>query len=96
MGESVHAGCGGQSFGHGGHHFGVDNSHNGNVMGVDADEFALFLHVGNNIVDGDLCGGSRGCGNGDNGNAGVLCGSNSLERTDVGKFGIGNDDTDCL
>ena len=40
VGQGVHAGGGGEALGHGGHHVGVDDGHDGDVVGVDADELA--------------------------------------------------------
>ena len=68
----------------------------GHVVGVDADEFALLLHVGDDVVDGNLGGGAGGGGNGDDGHARVLGGSDALQAAHVRKFGVGDDDADGL
>ena len=60
-------------------------------MHVNADHLAVLLHVGDNVVDGDLRGGACGGGHGDDGHALILGGCNALERTHVGEFGIVDD-----
>ena len=73
VGQGVHAGSGSQSGGHGGHHIRVHHGDLGDVVGVHADELTLLLHVGDDVVDGDLSGGAGGGGDGD-GEDGVLLG----------------------
>ena len=96
VGQGVHTGAGGEALGHGAHHLGVDNGADGHVVGVDADELAALLHVGDDVVDGDLGGGTGGGGYGDDGRAGVLGGRGALEGTHVGELGVGDDDADGL
>ena len=86
--KSIHAGGGGEALGHGVHHLRVHNGHYGHVVGVNTDEFPFALHVGDNVVDGDL-GGGTGCGgHRDYGHAGLLGGSHAFQRTHIGKLGI--------
>ena len=96
VGESVHTRSGGKSRGHRGHHIGVNDCNDGNVVSVNANELALLLNVGNNVVDSYLSRSTCGGGNCDYRNAGVLCGSNALERANVLVLGVGDDDTDSL
>ena len=96
MGQRIHTGGGSQTLGHGGHHVGVDHSDLGDIIGVHADELALLLHVGDDIVDGDL-GSSTGGGGHCNGEHCVLLGgSNTFQRADVRKLGVIDDDADGL
>ena len=96
VGQSVHAGGGGEALGHGGHHVGVNNGHHGDVVGVHADELAVLLHVGDDVVDGDLRGGAGGGGHSDDGQAGVLGVGGALQGAHVGELGVGDDDADGL
>ena len=96
MGESVHAGGSGEAGGHGGHHVGVDDGDLGDVVGVNADELADLVRVGDYVVDGDLSGGA-GRGRDGDGERGVLLGgSDALEAGHVGKLGVLDDDADAL
>ena len=54
MGQCIHTGGSGQALGHGGHHIGVHHGDFRDVVGVHADELALLLHIGDDVVDGDL------------------------------------------
>ena len=65
-------------------------------MGVHTDEFALLLHIGDNVVDGHLSRGSGRGGNGDDGDAGLLSGGNALQAPHVLKLRVGDDDADGL
>ena len=96
VGQGVHAGGGGEALGHGGHHVGVNNGHHGDVVGVHADELPVLLHVGDDVVDGDLSGGAGGSGHCDDGQAGVLGGGHAFQGADVGELGVGGDDADGL
>ena len=96
VGQSIHTRSGGEGSGHGGHHIGIHNGHHGNIVGIHADELALLLHVGDDVVDGDLGGGAGGGGDGDDGHAGVLGGSHALQGADVSELGVGDDDADGL
>ena len=96
VGQGIHTGGGGQPLGHGGHHIRVDDGDYGHIVGVNADEFSLALHVGDHVVDGHLCGGSGCGGNGNDGNTGVLCGSGALKASHILKFRVGDDDADGL
>ena len=71
VGQSVHAGGGSQTLGHGGHHIGVNHSDLGDVVGIDADELALLFDIGDDVVDGDFSGSTGGGGDSD-GKDGVL------------------------
>ena len=94
MGQSIHTGGGGQALGHGGHHIGVHHGDLGDIVGVHADELALLLHIGDDVIDGDLCGGAGGGGHG-NGKDGVLFGGrDAFQAADIGKFRIVDDDAD--
>ncbi len=96
VGESVHAGGGGQAAGHGGHHVGVNDGDFGDVVGVDADELALLFHVGDDVVDGDFGGGAGGGRDGDGEDGVILGGSNAFKASDVREFGVVGDDADGL
>ena len=96
VGERVHAGGGGQALGHGGHHFGIDDGDDGHIVRIDADELALVLHVGDDVVDGHLGGRAGGGGNGDDRHAGVLGGRDALQTAHVGVLGVVDDDADGL
>ena len=96
VGQSVHTRGGGEGSGHGGHHVGIHHGDDRDIVGVHANELALLLHVGDDVVDGDLGGGAGGGGDGDDGHAGVLGGSYTLQRTNVGELGVGDDDADGL
>ena len=65
-------------------------------MRVHADELALLLHIGDDIVDGDFRSGAGSGGNRNNRNAFVLRGGNALQRAHIGKLGVGDDDADRL
>ena len=96
MGQRVHTGSGGQALGHGSHHVGIDDCDLRDIVGIDADELALLLHVGDDVVDGDL-GSSTGSGGHCNGEHCVLLGgSNTFQRADVRKLGVIDDDADGL
>ena len=65
-------------------------------MSINADELALLLYIGDNVVDGNLCCGSCSGRNCDDRYAGILGRSYALERTNVGKLGVSDNDTDSL
>ena len=96
VGQCVHTGGSGQTCGHRAHHFGIDDRHDGHVVRIDADEFALFLNIGDDIVDGDFGCGAGGGRDGDNGNAGLLCVRYALKGAHVGKFRVVDYDADGL
>ena len=79
VGQGVHAGSCGQALGHAGHHIGVDNGDLGDVVGVHADELALLLDIGDDVVDRDLGSGAGGGGH-RNGEHGVLLGGGNASR----------------
>ena len=96
VGQRIHTGGSGQTLGHGGHHIGVDHSDLGDIVGVHADELALLLHIGDDVVDGDL-GSSTGSGGHCNGEHRVLLGGgNAFQRADVRKLGVIDNDADGL
>ena len=94
--ERVHARCRGQARRHAGHHVGVDHRHVGDVVDVDAHEFAHLLRVGDDVVDGYLGRRARRGGNGDGERGVVLRGRDALERDHVSELGILRDDADAL
>ena len=96
MGQGVHAGGGGQALGHAAHHVGVDNGDFRDVVGVHADELALLLHVGDDVVDGDLRGGAGGGGHGDGEHGVLLGGGHALQGAHVLELGVVDDDADGL
>jgi len=96
VGQSVHAGRGGEAPRHGGHHLRVDDRDLGDVVRVDADEFALLLHVGDDVVDRDLGRGSGGGGHGNGEGGVVLRVGDALEAHHVGELGVLDDDADRL
>jgi len=60
-------------------------------MRVDADEFAAFLLVGNNIVNGGFGRGSGSRRNCNDRHALVFCRRHAFQRNNVGKFGVVDD-----
>ena len=96
VGQGVHAGGGGQALGHAAHHVGIDHGDLGDVVGVHADELALLLHVGDDVVDGDLRGGAGGGGHGDGEHGVLLGGGHALQRAHVLELGVVDDDADGL
>ena len=94
--QGIHTGGSSQALGHGGHHIGVDHSHNGDVMGIHANEFAVLLHVGDYIVDGNLSSSTGSGGNGNDGNALVLGGHSAFQADYIGILGVGNDNSHTL
>ena len=96
MGQCVHTGCGSQSLGHGGHHIRIHNGNSRNIIGIHADELPLFFHICDDIVDRYFCGSAGSCRNRNGGNGVVLRRSNTLQRTHICKFRIGNDNADRL
>ena len=96
VGQGVHAGGGGQPLGHAGHHIGVDNCDLRDVVGVNADELALLLHIGDDIVDGDLGSGAGGGGHGDGEDRVLLGGGNALQTAHIGELRVVDDDADGL
>ena len=65
-------------------------------MNVYANHLSVLLYVGDNVVDGNLCGSTCRGGNSDNGGALILGGSNALKASNVCKLGVLDDDTDRL
>ena len=96
VGQSVHAGGSGQALGHGGHHIGVNHSDLGDIVGIHTDELALLLHIGDDVVDGDLGSSAGGGGNSDGEHRVLLGGSNAFQRADIRKLGVIDDDADGL
>ena len=96
MGQRVHTGGGGEALGHGVHHVGIDDGDLGNVVHVHADELALALDVGDDVVDRDLGGGAGGGGHGDRKHGVVLRGRDALEGADVRELGVVDDDADSF
>ena len=96
VGQGVHAGGGGKALRHGCHHVRVHNGHHGDVVGVHADKLPVLLHVGDDVVDGDLRGGAGGGGHSDDGQAGVLGGGGAFQRANVSVLRVGDDDADSL
>src|SRR5699024_9811952 len=96
MCQGVHAGGGGQAFGHRAHHISVNNGDLGDVVGVHTDKLALFLHVGDDIVDGDLGRGAGGGGNRDCKDCVLLGGGYAFQAADIGKFGVVDDNADSF
>src|SRR5699024_1291167 len=96
VGQSVHAGGGGQALGHGSHHVGVHHGDLGDVVGVHADELALLFHVGDDVVDGDLGGRAGGGGHGDGEHRMLFGGGHALQAAHIGKLGVIDDDADGL
>ena len=96
VGQSIHTGGSGQALGHGSHHIGIDDRDLRDIVGIHADELALLLHVGNDIVDGDL-GSGTGSGGHCNGEYRVLLGgSHALQRADIRKLGVVDDHANGL
>ena len=96
VGKRIHTGCGGKSLRHRRHHFGINNSNLGDIVYVNANKFALFLNVGDNVVDGNLGGCTGGCGDSDCKYGVFFCRCNALKTTNIGKFGVVDDNTDSL
>ena len=96
VGQRVHAGCGGEGSGHGTHHLRVDNGDLGNVVRVNADELALLLHVGDDVVDRDLGSGAGGRGDGDGEHGVLLRRGDALKRADVRELRVIDDYADGL
>lgn len=94
--QGVHPGGGGQAPRHTRHHIRVDDGNIGNVVDIHADKFPPFFDVGDDVIDGDLRGGSGGGGNRDGKHRFVFGGSYPLEGTDVGECGIVDNDAHRL
>lgn len=54
--EGIHARSGAEFRRHRRDHIGVDDGDDGDVMGVTADEFTVFIRVRNDVVNRDFCG----------------------------------------
>ena len=96
VGQSIHTGGGGQALGHGGHHIGIDHSDFGDIVGVHADELALLLHIGDDVVDGDLGRSTGGGGHGNGEHSVLLGGSHTFQRAHIRELGVVDDDADGL
>ena len=96
MGQCVHTGGSGQALGHGGHHIGVHHGDLRDIVGVHADELALLLHIGDDVVDGDLSSRTGSGGHRDGEHGVLLGGSHTLQRADVCKLRVVDDDADGL
>ena len=96
VGQSVHAGGGSQTLGHGGHHIGVNHSDLGDVVGIDADELALLLDIGDDVIDGDFGRSTGGGGHGDGEDGVLLGGRDTFQRADIRELRVVDDDADSL
>ena len=96
MRKRIHTGCRGEPLRHRGHHIGIDDRDNGNIVRIDANEFAVFLHIGDDVVDRDLSRGSRRRRDGDGRDSLVSRYDRALEAADVLMLRIGDDDADRL
>mgnify|MGYP000093223852 CR=1 FL=1 len=97
VGQGVHAGGGGQALGACWTVIsGSTTATSGDVVGVNADELALLLHIGDDVVDGDLGSGTGGGGHGDGKDRVLLGGGYALEAADVRKLRVVDDDADGL
>ena len=76
--------------------FGINDGDIRDIVCIDADELSLLLNVGYNVVDGRLCAGTTGCRNGDGEDGTMLGRCDTLERTDICKLRVVDDDTDAL
>ena len=65
-------------------------------MRIDADELALLLNIGDDVVDGDFGCGTGGSRDGNDGHAGLLGVRYALKGAHVGEFGVVDDDADGL
>ena len=92
--QRVHTGGSGKASGHRCHHVGIHDSDVGDVVGVNADEFADVLHVGNDIVYGGFRARAAGGGHCDSEHCAVLCRRNAFERADIRVLGVVDDDAD--
>ena len=83
VGQRVHTCRCGKPFGHGAHHVGVDNCHYGDIVHVYAHHFAVFVRIGDDVVDSNFR--SRACRgrDGNDGNTLVFGGCNALKRNNV-------------
>ena len=96
MGQCIHTGGSGQALGHGGHHIGVHHGDLRDVVGVHADELALLLHIGDDVVDGDLSRSTGGGGHGNGKHSVLLGGSHTFQRAHIRELGVVDDDADGL
>ena len=96
VGQSIHTGSGGQALGHGGHHIGIDHGDLGDIVGIHADELALLLHIGDDVVDGDLSRSTGGGGHGNGEHSVLLGGSHAFQRAHIRELGVVDDDADGL
>ena len=96
VGQRVHTGGSGQALRHRGHHIRVDNRDVRDIVGVDADEFSLSLHVGDDIVDGGLGACAAGRRDRDREDGAVLRRSNALKGADIRKFRVVDDNADAF
>ena len=96
MGQCVHTGGGGQTLGHAGHHIGVNHSDFRNIVGIHADELALLLYIGDDIIDGNFGSGTGGGGHGNGKHSVLFGGGNAFQAADIRKFGVVDDDADGL
>ena len=96
VGERVHAGEGRETLGHRRHHLGIDERNDRNVVRVDADELALLLDVGDDVVDRNFSRSAGGRRNGENREARLLGRGDALERADIRELRVGDDYADGL
>ena len=94
--ECVHTCCGSKPLWHCWHHIRVNNCDYRNIVNINANHLSVLFNICNYIVDCYLCGSTCCCGNCDNRHSLVLCGSNSLKWTNIGKFGVVDDNADSL
>ena len=96
VGKRVHAGKRRKPLGHRRHHVGIDEGDDGDVVGIDADELALLLDIGDDVVDRNLGGCSGGSGNREDRLGGFGRRRDALEGADVSELRVGDDDADGL
>jgi len=94
--QGVHPGGDLQRGRHARHHVGVHDRDDRDVVGVDADELARVLHVGDDVVDRHLSSRAGRGGHRDDGHRRVLGVGHPLPAAHVGELGVGDDDPDRL
>ena len=96
VGQGVHTGGGRQALRHGGHHIRVHDRDHGDVVRVHAYEFTVFLHVGDDVVDGDFRGRAGGRRNSDDRHRRILGFHRAFQTAHVLVLRIADDDADGL
>ena len=94
--ERIHAGRGAEFRRHRGDHVGIDDGNDQDVVRVGADEFAMALGVGDDVVDGDFGRRAARRGDGDDRQRLVLRRRCAFEAADVSELGVRHDDRDGL